>query len=676
MGKVDVVVLTRNNLKDTRECLSYLYANHSPNSFNLIVIDQCSTDGTRRYLHNFAREHRNVHVELLSENVGFARGCNIGASRGSADKILFLNNDALLGYRAIDRLSMAMDESGADAIGPISNETGEVQRLWFPYDSSNYTREFPAMYEYMWKRYRTATATFHRLAGFCLLVRRASFESVGGFSTHYGVGYYEDDDLCYRLRAKGYKLAIALGIFVHHHGSRSFRKAKLSSSVLMAHNRHVFLENSYFSNTLHGSHDFPLVSVVICTYNRPQQLVQAIRSVLAQTYRQLEIIVVRDGGAPVSHLVEQLNDGRIRLLDFEENRGKSAALNVALQNARGEYIAYLDDDDIYFSRHLEYLVHAAVKTGADFVYSDSEVRVVDKHGRQVNRYYISNEHNIQRMECSNYIPNLAILHRNDRRFRYDEGLISIEDWDFLRKATIEWGCEFVHVPVVTHAFYVRASHTSRNGLRHRNPRRYFEIEAEIRTRTVWWVESIETSETLRYKSWMFTDEDQRIKILGQALKHNPWNVLVQIDLAKLLWKKGQLRDAFDVLSQTVLDAPGTYEHLQTLIPIAVALEEWEQVRRLCELAIYLAPTEDDLAQVYIYLSMAYASVNPETARLCYARSAWLRELRHHHPFALPFWRRSKLRLLRKYRDAGVRGVIAVLLRKFIVRVRRLFELPA
>lgn len=90
----------------------------------------------------------------------------------------------------------------------------------------------------------------------------------------------------------------------------------------------------------------PLVSVVIPTYNRAQLLKRALKSVLAQTHRNLEIIVVDDASEDdIARIVVDLGDSRIRYIRHETNKGGSAARNTGIREATGSYIAFLDDDD-------------------------------------------------------------------------------------------------------------------------------------------------------------------------------------------------------------------------------------------------------------------------------------------------------------------------------------------
>jgi glycosyltransferase involved in cell wall biosynthesis len=102
----------------------------------------------------------------------------------------------------------------------------------------------------------------------------------------------------------------------------------------------------------------PAVSVVIPTYNRAEMLAQALRSVLAQTFTDYEVIVVDDGSTDgTAEVVESFTDQRIKYLR-QENRGSSAARNAGVEKAEGKYVAFLDSDDAWLPEKLEVQVAA------------------------------------------------------------------------------------------------------------------------------------------------------------------------------------------------------------------------------------------------------------------------------------------------------------------------------
>ncbi len=183
----------------------------------------------------------------------------------------------------------------------------------------------------------------------------------------------------------------------------------------------------------------PQVSVIIPAYNAAETIVRTIESVLRQTYEDFEIVVINDGSTDdTAACVEAVRDPRIRLLSFS-NGGLPTARNRGITAARGQYLAFLDSDDLWRKTKLESHV-ALFQSRADVgvVYSwtctiDSEDRVL---GQQ---HCVSWEGDIYRhLLQAFFVGNAsnAIIRREvvDSVGRFDTGLICGEDWDFLVRA--------------------------------------------------------------------------------------------------------------------------------------------------------------------------------------------------------------------------------------------------
>jgi len=98
----------------------------------------------------------------------------------------------------------------------------------------------------------------------------------------------------------------------------------------------------------------PFASVIIPTYNRAQLVGRAIRSVLNQTHQDFELIVIDDASTDITKdVIKGFKDSRIRYIRLKSNRGAYAARNIGLRVAKGEFVAFLDDDDEWLAEKLE-----------------------------------------------------------------------------------------------------------------------------------------------------------------------------------------------------------------------------------------------------------------------------------------------------------------------------------
>lgn len=137
-----------------------------------------------------------------------------------------------------------------------------------------------------------------------------------------------------------------------------------------------------------------MFSVVIPLYNKELSILRTIQSVLEQTVQDFEIVVINDGSTDKSaELVKGIRDSRLRLIN-QENKGVSAARNRGIKEAKYEWIAFLDGDDIWKNNHLEEIKRMMEKLPefkvyvTSFNYSDN--RVCFKHSRQSRIFIVKN----------------------------------------------------------------------------------------------------------------------------------------------------------------------------------------------------------------------------------------------------------------------------------------------
>ncbi len=173
----------------------------------------------------------------------------------------------------------------------------------------------------------------------------------------------------------------------------------------------------------------PLVSVIVRSMGRPE-LEEALASVVAQTYPNIEVVVVDALGRDHPPLPASCGTHPLRLCGRGEPLRRSRAANVGLEEARGEYLVFLDDDDWFLANHVTSLV-AALEARPETVLAYAGVRAVAPDGTPGE--LINEPYDAAVLRCGNYIPLHAAVFRRtavERGARFDEALDAFEDWDF------------------------------------------------------------------------------------------------------------------------------------------------------------------------------------------------------------------------------------------------------
>jgi O-antigen biosynthesis protein len=227
--KTSIIILTWNQLPLTRGCLASLKAYTDPKEYELIIVDNGSTDATRNFL---VEECKDARVVLNDRNAGFPGGCNLGYQVASRDTdILLLNNDVLLTRNWLSKLRghlYSADSIGA--VGPVSNSVSNAQQISVPY-KERFTWEEVARFG---EDYNCQSKPLERrgmLVGFCMLIKNETVNEVTSLGEslldeRFYPGNFEDNDLAVRIQLAGYSLGLCVDTFIHHHGSATWRSAQ------------------------------------------------------------------------------------------------------------------------------------------------------------------------------------------------------------------------------------------------------------------------------------------------------------------------------------------------------------------------------------------------------------------------------------------------------------------
>jgi GT2 family glycosyltransferase len=206
----------------------------------------------------------------------------------------------------------------------------------------------------------------------------------------------------------------------------------------------------------------PLFSIIVTTVDRPQLLRDAIGSALGQSLPDFELIVVNDGGPDLDPLLENLDPlHRVAQLRLPGRSGPGRARNAGMQKARGEFVCFLDDDDLYHPEHLATLHQGLVANPEALVYADAVVHheVIDGGTRRIVNSAAPWQHELfikQRLWIHNFIPVQVFAVRRRALLAvggFDEELRAFEDWDLLLKLAAQQ--DFIHIPRVTSEIRMR-----------------------------------------------------------------------------------------------------------------------------------------------------------------------------------------------------------------------------
>jgi glycosyltransferase involved in cell wall biosynthesis len=228
---------------------------------------------------------------------------------------------------------------------------------------------------------------------------------------------------------------------------------------------------SVVDNKWHDNIHSPAVSVIVPTFNRPLLLIRAVESILSQTFRDFEVLVVNDAGEDIGGFLDPLKKkGRIVYLRHDENRGLAAARNTGIRAARGKYIAYLDDDDLYYPEHLETLVNFLENRDFKVAYTDTRKAFHElKNGTDevTSRDDMCVEFDYDYILVGNLIPVLCFMHEKaclDEIGFFDETLTFHEDWDLWIRMSRRF--KIAHIRKVTSEFSWRLDGSTMTSKRH------------------------------------------------------------------------------------------------------------------------------------------------------------------------------------------------------------------
>jgi GT2 family glycosyltransferase/Flp pilus assembly protein TadD len=373
---VSIIIPLFNRLDNTERCLDALFRNTPEGSYELIVIDNGSTDETAAFLKNSEKISR---VISNPENLGFAKACNQGAKAAHGEYLVFLYNDTEAQPGWLDALVRIIHAD--PAIGAVGSKLlypdGTIQHAGVVLaDDRTLQNPLVGKHIYSGKPGDLAEANipfcYQALTAASLLIRRSAFFDAGGFDEGYWNGY-EDIDLSLTLGKNGRLLVyVPESVLILHESEKGpERFTQAEQNIRRLHEKWLGRIVPDFTITDEGNCIKPgkaaifpysgpgsflrteaqqrtsLVSIVILTFNQLDKTRNCIESIEKHTPEPHEIIFIDNGSTDgtVDWLKEisTCND-TYSLIENGENRGFAAGCNQGIEAARGEYVLLLNND--------------------------------------------------------------------------------------------------------------------------------------------------------------------------------------------------------------------------------------------------------------------------------------------------------------------------------------------
>ena len=221
-GKVSIIIVTYNNLNYNQLCIESILSKTDYPNFEIIIIDNNSTDGTPDYLRSMETKFDFIKVILNNENYGFAKANNQGTNICDGNYIIFLNNDTVVTKGWLSKFVYYLDRHPEiGLIGPVTNFCGNEARIETTYKNLDEMDQFAYSYTL---GHEGKFFNIKMLALFCVAMRREVINKVGLLDEDFKIGMFEDDDYSHRLKLKGYRVVCAEDIYIHHFGQAAFKK--------------------------------------------------------------------------------------------------------------------------------------------------------------------------------------------------------------------------------------------------------------------------------------------------------------------------------------------------------------------------------------------------------------------------------------------------------------------
>jgi len=263
MPLLSIIIVSYNTKQITLDCLESIYKETDPEKvpFEIVLLDNASTDGSKESLQHFAKEHTNVVFIEEKENIGFGRGNNAAVKQAQGDYLLLLNSDIVVLDRGIEKLYQFYIEEEAKVNKGSDMKVGFVGGKLFnkdmtPQASAAPFYSLPVVFAALflrgdyWGLTRNSPDTARRVgwvSGACIIAKKEYYQALQGFDEDIFM-YMEEVDLLYRAKKAGYSCFFCPSAhFIHLGSASSTTSNKRTAPILQVYRGFLYLYKKHYS---------------------------------------------------------------------------------------------------------------------------------------------------------------------------------------------------------------------------------------------------------------------------------------------------------------------------------------------------------------------------------------------------------------------------------------------
>ena len=271
-----------------------------------------------------------------------------------------------------------------------------------------------------------------------------------------------------------------------------------------------------------------LISIILPVYNGEKYLSQSIESVLNQTYKNIELIIVNDCSTDTTLSISSSYaalDSRIKIINNKENKKLPASLNIGHKQAKGDFITWTSDDNFYNDNALEVLLNAIVERKGDVVYSGFSLIDLDNRLIRVNEVP-----EIENIIFGNIVSCCFLYKRQvfERNQGYNENLFLVEDYDFWLRA-------------ILHSRFIKIKENLYNYRKHDKSLTH-QISYDVSKKTIW----IKNVDKMYFAFWRNFTENYYIEMIELSTKSLMYQ---EIDFNWLIINNHKIKKTISKLKQ-------------------------------------------------------------------------------------------------------------------------------